>query len=121
MKGIWRPVSAQRVLMRAALILLVILVGGFPAPSGHAERIASVHAQSMAMSDHAVPADKKAQDLKAHPACDPGLGCFAFIVLVEEALAITPFSAIIMNVDIARLATRTVAPPLPPPKPATLG
>ena len=105
--------------MRAALILLsvaVILTGGFPAPSSHAERIASVHAQSMAMSDHAVPADKKVQDHKAHPACNPGLGCFAFIVLAKEASALSPFCSIFECVDIAQLATRTVAPPLPPPK-----
>lgn len=123
MKGIWRVVSARGAHMRAALILLsvaVILTGGFPASSSHAERIASVHAQSIAMSDHAVPADKKAQHHMAHPACSPGLGCLAFTVLAEEALAITPLSAIIERVDIARLATRTVAPPLPPPKSVTL-
>lgn len=118
MKGIWRVVSARWALMRAALILLsvaIILTGGFPASSSHAERIASVHA-----SDHDVPADKKAQHHMAHPACSPGLGCLAFTVLAEEALAITPLSAIIERVDIARLATRTVAPPLPPPKSVTL-
>jgi hypothetical protein len=102
------------------LAIAAILASAFPAAPIHAEYFAGSSAQTIAMNDHAVSADKKVQDHKAHPACSPGLGCLAFIVLAEEALAITPFSAIIKNVDTARLATRAVAPPLPPPRPVIL-
>jgi len=123
MNGLSGRFLAFWMLCRALPMVLgvaAILVSAFPAASIHAEHFAGSSAQAIAMSDHAVSADKKLQGHKAHPACSPGLSCFAFIVVAEEALAITPFSAIIKNVDTARLATRTVAPPQPPPKSVTL-
>ena len=100
--------------------IVAILAASFPAAPIHAEHFSSSPALMIAMSDHAVSDDMKVQDYKAHPACNPGFGCLAFTVVAEDALAIKPFSAIIKRGDTARLATRTVAPPLPPPKSVTL-
>jgi hypothetical protein len=103
-----------------ALGIVAILAGSFPAAPVDAEYFARSPAQLVAMGDRGVSADKELQGHKAYPACSPGLGCLAFIVIAEEALATAPFGAIIESVDTARLATRAVAPPLPPPKPVTL-
>ena len=99
-----------------ATSIAIILASVFPASAMHADHIASDHAQVMAMSDHANPADKKAQDHKAHAICSPGVGCFAFTIPAEESSALTPFRVIIERFDTMQLVTRIVAPPLPPPK-----
>ncbi len=119
MNGLCQGFAACQAFCRALSIVLgiaIILASSFPASPIHVEHFAGGDAQVIAVNDHAVPADKKVQDHKTHAFCNPGAGCFAFIVPAEGASALTPCSAVIVRADIAKLVTRIVAPPLPPPK-----
>jgi hypothetical protein len=119
MNGFRRKFFAYQTLCRALPIVLgiaIILASVFPTSAMHVEHFANDYAQVIAMSDHAIPADKKVQDHKTHATCSPGAGCFAFTVPAEETSALTPFRAVIECFDTVQLMTRIVAPPLPPPK-----
>lgn len=110
---------AYKTLCRALPIVLgiaIILASAVPASSVDVEHCANNDAQVIAMSDHAVPADKKVQDHKANATCNPGAGCFAFTVPAEEVSTRIPRAATIEIADMTQLVTRIVAPPLPPPK-----
>ena len=119
MNGFRRLFSTFRLFCRALPIVLgvaIILAGVFPASATHVGHFASDQAPVMAMSDQAVPVDKKVQDHRDHAICGPGMGCFAFTVPAEETPALVPFSAVFERFDTVQLVTRIVAPPLPPPK-----
>lgn len=119
MNGFRWVFSTFRLFCRALPLVLgiaIILAGVLPASAMHARHLASDHAQAIAMSDHAIPADRKVQDHKDHAICGPGVGCFAFTVPGDEASVLTPFRAAIACFDTVELVTRIVAPPLPPPK-----
>ena len=119
MNGLCRRFSACRAFCRAISIVLgiaIILASSFPASPIHVEHFVGSDAQVIAVNDHAVPADKKVQDHKTHASCNPGVGCFAFTVPAEEASMLNPFGITIERAEIAKLVTRIVAPPLPPPK-----
>ena len=119
MDGLCQIFFTFRLFCRALPIVLgiaIILAGVFPASATHVGHFASDQAQVMAMSDQAVPADKKVQDQKDHAICGPGVGCFAFTVPAEETSARLPFMAVFERFDTTQLVTRIVAPPLPPPK-----
>ena len=96
--------------------IAIVLASVISTSSMHVEDFASSGAQVVAMSEHAVPAGKKDQVHKAHTSCNPGMSCFAVPAPAEDASALTPLLAAMELADIARLVTRAVIPPLPPPK-----
>ena len=119
MDGFYRIFSAFRALCRALPIVLgiaIILASVTPASSKHVEHFSNDDAQAIAMSNHALPANKKDSDHKPHATCNPGMGCFAFTVPGEEVSTHVPLVAAIELADVTHLVTRIVAPPLPPPK-----
>ena len=96
---------------------VIIFADVFPVLPAHAEHFSNSQAQAVAVSDHAVPSGEEVQDHQIHPVCNPGMGCFACTVPAEEVAATTfQHSVVIGLTDTAQLVTRTVAPPLPPPK-----
>ncbi len=119
MYGLCRRFFAFRILCQALPIVFgiaIILAGVCPASSMQVEHFASNHVHANAMSDHAIPAGKNRQAHKAHAACNSAVGCFVLTAPAEEASTLTLLGVTIERTDTAKLATRTVAPPLPPPK-----
>ena len=119
MNGLCQGFAACHAFCRALSIVLgitIILASAFPASPIHVEHFVGSDAQVITVDDHAVPADKKVRDHKTHAACNPGVGCFAFTVLAEEAFMLNPFGITIERAELVKLVTRIVAPPLPPPK-----
>ena len=110
---------AFRMLCRAlpsVLGIAIILASVFPAAILHAEHLPDGVIQAMAMSDHANPAGKPVQDHKVHVTCSLGIGCSAFTVPAQETFRLHSQSEAIERIDIAKLVTTIITPPLPPPK-----
>jgi hypothetical protein len=119
MEGAYREFPLFRAVYRILPIVLgiaIFLASVFPASAMHVEHFASNQTHLTAVSNQSVPTENKAHDHKAHATCSVGMCSFAFIVPAEVISTPIPFSVIIEPADIAQLATRIVAPPLPPPK-----
>ena len=110
---------AFRMLRRAlpsVLGIAIILASVFPAAALRAEHFPDGVIQAIAMSDHANPVDKPVQDRKVHVTCSFGIGCSAFTVPAQETFRLNSQSETIDRIDIPKLVTIIIAPPLPPPK-----
>lgn len=119
MRQIWWKISEHRALrcVRAPLLCLTMIAAtGVSISPVHAGNASSRLEQAQVLDDHVVPAGQKALDHKAVLACSPGIGCIAVTLPAHPAIARVAAAEAVAGADVAQLASRTIAPPLPPPK-----
>lgn len=110
-------------ILRLSRWLLPVVVGVAIAlsaaiPSGSsaiAQHVVQGCSQAMAADGHAMPAHKSPGDSKGHPCCQTGAGCISFTLVENPPATDVPETQIVNGVLITVLATRSIAPPLPPP------
>jgi len=110
-------------ILRLSRWLLPVIVGvAFALSTAHpsgslatAEAVTHGYSQAIAADGHAMPAHKCPEDLKGHPCCQTGAGCMAFTLIENCPPTDVPATQIVHGALISVLATRLIAPPLPPP------
>ena len=111
----------QRIGLWNWLLSVTVIVAIILSAITHSESRADTHKMggnfitSTVLGDHCVPTQKSSPGEKTHHHCGLGGSCFQFVLADQQTFIRVPRKESVIAVQMPMLATRSIAPPLPPP------